>query len=79
MAVWPSRPTVIRGVENFPRTIAALDITVGALTRAACPPGSISNEFVQALDGAVIYFFQDGKLFMDIRYDTGTMRFRAAQ
>jgi heat shock protein HslJ len=57
----------------------SIDITVGAITRAACPPGSISNEFVQGLNDSVIYFFQDGKLFMDIQYDTGTMRFRAAQ
>jgi len=68
-----------QGRGEFSTDDSSLDITVGALTRAACPPGSISNEFVQALDGAVIYFFQDGKLFMDIRYDTGTMRFRAAQ
>jgi heat shock protein HslJ len=68
-----------QGRGEFSRDSSNIDITVGALTRAACPPGSISNEFVQALDGAVIYFFQDGKLFMDIQYDTGTMRFRAAQ
>lgn len=57
----------------------SIDITVGAMTRAACPPGSISNEFLQGLEGSAIYFFQDGKLFMDIQYDTGTMRFRPAQ
>lgn len=68
-----------RGRGDFSTDDSSIDITVGALTRAACPPGSISNEFVQALDGAAIYFFQDGKLFMDIQYDTGTMRFRMAQ
>jgi len=67
------------GRGNFSTDDSSIDITVGALTRAACPPGSISNEFIQGLDGAVIYFFQDSKLFMDIQYDTGTMRFRAAQ
>jgi heat shock protein HslJ len=67
------------GRGDFTTDDSSIDITVGALTRAACPPGSISNEFIHGLDGAVIYFFQDGKLFMDIQYDTGTMRFRAAQ
>lgn len=57
----------------------SIDITVGAITRAACPPGSISDEFIQGLNDSAIYFFQDGKLFMDIQYDTGTMRFRPAQ
>lgn len=57
----------------------SIDIAVGAVTRAACPPGSISNEFIQGLNDTALYFFQEGKLFMDIQYDTGTMRFRAAQ
>lgn len=53
-------------------------ISVDAVSRAACPPGSISNEFLQGLNDSAIYFLQDGKLFMDIKYGTGTMQFRAA-
>ena len=68
-----------RGRGEFSSDDSSIDITVGALTRAACPPGSISDEFVQGLNNSAIYFFQDGKLFMDIQYDTGTMRFRPAQ
>lgn len=46
-----------------------------ATTRAACPPGSISNDFLRALQGAGNYFFRDGELFIDLMMDTGTMRF----
>lgn len=55
-----------------------LSIDLGGVTRAACPPGSVSDDFLQALEGAAIYFFQNGDLYIDIQYDTGTMRFSAA-
>jgi len=53
------------------------EIMIGPLatTSAACPPESIGDDYVQGLNNAAIYFFQDGDLFLDIRYDTGTMRF----
>lgn len=56
------------------------EITVGPLasTSAACPPGSISEEFVQGLNDSAIYFFKDGNLFVDIQYDIGTMKFLPA-
>jgi heat shock protein HslJ len=56
------------------------EITIGPLatTSVACPPGSIGDDFVQGLINAAIYFLQDGDLFLDIRYDTGTMRFSPA-
>jgi len=56
------------------------EITIGPLatTSAACPPESIGDDFVQGLNNAAIYFLQDGDLFLDIRYDTGTMRFSPA-
>jgi heat shock protein HslJ len=68
-----------QGRGDFTTDDSSIDLTVGAITRVACPPGSISNEFLQGLNDSAIYFFQDGKLFMDIKYGTGTMRFRAAQ
>lgn len=61
-------------------TTDSREITIGPLatTSAACSPGSIGDDYVQGLDNAAIYFFQDGNLFLDIRYDTGTMRFAPA-
>ncbi len=52
-------------------------ITLQAFTLAACGPDSIDDEFRQGLEDAVIYFFEDGDLLMDLPVDTGTMRFMA--
>ena len=52
-------------------------ITLQAFTLAACGPDSIDDEFRQGLEDAVIYFFDDGDLLMDLPVDTGTMRFTA--
>jgi heat shock protein HslJ len=57
---------------------SSISITLGPSTLAACGPDSKDTEFLQALDGAVIYFFQNEDLFLDIQYDTGTMQFSAA-
>ena len=54
-----------------------LEISPIATTLAACPEGSIGNEFVQALGNSAIYFFQDGNLFIDLAFDSGTMQFSA--
>lgn len=61
-------------------TTASREITVASLatTSAACPPGSISDEYVQGLNDSAIYFFRDGNLFLDIQYDAGTMKFAPA-
>ena len=53
-------------------------IEVGSETLAECGPESLSSEFIQALGAAAIPFFQDGKLYMDLFADTGTLRFGAA-
>lgn len=53
---------------------AALTIAVGPMTAAACPDGSRSEQFGTLLAGAARYFFADGKLFIDLMADGGTMR-----
>jgi putative lipoprotein len=53
-------------------------IEVGPVTLAECGPESFSGEFIQALGVAAIPFFQDGKLYMDLFADSGTLRFGAA-
>ena len=47
-----------------------------ALTRAACPPGSLSDRFVRDLGRAASYFVRDGALFLEMPVDSGTLRFR---
>ncbi len=67
-----------RGRGNFTvEPDKRLNIMVGATTRAACPPGSISDEFLAALGQASGYFFRDGNLFIDLQADTGTIQFAA--
>lgn len=48
-------------------------------TMAACPESSLEDEFVRGLSAAAIYFFKDGDLYIDLKYDSGTMRFSEQQ
>ena len=52
-----------------------LSIEITHSTMAACPEGSLEDEFVRGLSGAAIYFIKDGDLYIDLKYDTGTMKF----
>lgn len=54
-----------------------ISLTPGPMTLMACPEGSLGNVFVQQLSDAAVSSFQDGDLFMDIQFDSGTMRFAA--
>jgi heat shock protein HslJ len=53
----------------------SISIEIMAMTMAACPPGSLSDEFVQSLNAAAIYFTEGDNLFIDLIYDSGTMKF----
>lgn len=68
-----------RGAGRYTVDGASIDITVQAMTRAQCPPGSLSTQFLQNLDAAAIWFVQDGDLFLDLFADSGTMRFALAE
>jgi heat shock protein HslJ len=52
-----------------------VNIELGISTLAACPPDSLSDEYLRLLSGAVIYFREGVFLYLDIQMDTGTMRF----
>lgn len=54
---------------------SSLTIEVGPMTLAACPSGSLSDDFVKYLGFAAIHFFEEGDLFVDLMADGGTMRF----
>ena len=51
----------------------ALKLKVGVLTRAACPPGSLSTQFVQALNSAATYRFDGDNLVIELRDGAGIM------
>jgi heat shock protein HslJ/uncharacterized lipoprotein NlpE involved in copper resistance len=52
-----------------------ITITITTTTLAACPEGSLGDEFIKELNEAVIYLFEGDDLLIDRIYDSGTMRF----
>jgi heat shock protein HslJ len=54
---------------------SSIKIEVGPMTKAACPPGSLSDDFIKYLGFAAIYFFDNKDLLIDLFADGGTMRF----
>lgn len=54
---------------------SAITIVLGPSTLAACPEGSLGDQFVANLGAAAKYSFSDGNLIIDLKSDSGTMRF----
>jgi len=54
-----------------------ITIVIGPMTLAACPPDSLSDQFVRDLGFAATYFFADDQLLIDMMADGGTMTFAA--
>jgi heat shock protein HslJ len=54
---------------------SSLTLEVTHTTMAACPPGSLDQEFMKDLAAARIAFMRDGNLYLDLMYDSGTMKF----
>jgi heat shock protein HslJ len=57
----------------------SIDIEIMAMTRAMCPPESLSDQFIQYLNEAAIYFFQGENMYLDLPVDSGTMTFAPAK
>ena len=55
----------------------AITIALGPSARAACADDSLGERFTGQLAGAAIYFFRSDDLYVDLKYDSGTMRFGA--
>ncbi len=53
-----------------------ITITVTHSTMAMCPPESLDTVFLKELGQAAIYFLRDQNLYLDLPYDTGTMKFK---
>jgi len=56
---------------------SAIAIALGPSTLAACPEDSLGERFASQLAGAALLFFKNGDLYLDLKYDSGTMRFGA--
>lgn len=63
------------GMGDYTLDGSSLTIEVGPLTRAMCPPESRSDDFLNYLGSAAIYFFENGNLYIDLMADGGTMAF----
>ena len=50
-----------------------ITIEITHSTRAACPVDSLEEQFVRDLMGGAIWFLKDGDLYIDLKYDSGTM------
>ena len=51
-----------------------LSIEITQSTMAACPEGSLEDQFVRDLTAGAGYFLKDGDLYIDLKYDSGTMK-----
>ena len=47
-------------------------------TRMACPPDSLDAPFMRDLERATSFFVRDGELYLEMPFDSGTLRFRSA-
>jgi len=56
---------------------SSISFAPAMMSLAACPPDSLADEFMMGLGAAAIYFTQEGDLFFDLIYDSGTMRLTA--
>ncbi|UCG04765.1 MAG: META domain-containing protein [Desulfobacterales bacterium] len=45
-------------------------------TRMACPPGSLDSSFMRDLQRVVSFFVDKSTLYLELPYDSGTMKFR---
>jgi heat shock protein HslJ len=52
-----------------------ISIAITHTTRAACPPGSLGQANILDLNGVAGWFVKEGDLYLDIKFDTGTMKF----
>lgn len=69
-----------RGVGGF--TLGADNrISFGefGVTRALCPEGSLSDRYLRELSRVNSYFLKDGDFFLELPFDSGTLRFTAKQ
>jgi heat shock protein HslJ len=56
---------------------SSLTIEAQAMTKMACPPGSLSDKYIEYLNNVVSFVFQDGDLYLALKMDAGIMKFAA--
>jgi heat shock protein HslJ len=63
-----------------PYTLSEGKLSFGPLvsTRMACPEDSLDARFTKDLQEVVSFFIEDGRLYLELPFDSGTMRFQKA-
>jgi heat shock protein HslJ len=64
-----------RGGGSFDISFGKLSFGPMMSTRAACPPGSLDFRFAKDLQRVVSFFTKDNNLYLELPYDSGTMKF----
>ena len=65
-----------RGTGSYQIAEGTISFAPIATTRMACPPGSLDTRYLRDLQRASSFFVEDGKLFIELPYDSGTLHFR---
>jgi len=64
------------GGGSFTLKDAGLSIAITHSTRAACPEGSLEDSFIRDLNRTGRFLLKNGRLYLDLKLDSGTMEFR---
>lgn len=64
-----------RGGGSYTSNANTLDVGEIATTKMACSSGSLDTEFLRQLDEVNSYLFKDGKLYLELPVDSGSMEF----
>lgn len=67
-----------RGTGTYRLRGRELTMSPLAVTKAACPPGSLEGRFLAQLNGVASFLWIGNILGLEIKYDSGTMRFSQA-
>ena len=65
-----------RGGGGFNISMGKLSFGPLMSTRMACPPDSLDSAFMRDLQRVVSFFVDNGTLYLELPYDSGTMKFR---
>jgi heat shock protein HslJ len=65
-----------RGTGSYQIAEGKLAFAPIATTRMACPPGSLDARFLRDLQRASGFFVEEGRLFIELPADSGTLQFR---
>jgi len=65
-----------RGSGGFKISPGKLSFGPLLSTRMACPPDSLDSAFMRDLQRVVSFFVENGRLYLELPYDSGTMKFR---